>query len=591
MIYPIKANNVADVYFAHENKKYQLISGLRPDMSVSLKTLIQKMISIDPNDRPTAAAIQEKLMWIKEAPKRRNKKLIVTAIISTLLIGILISSIGLFKANESRKEAVVEKENAQHINEFLQDMLGSAANISQGREVKITDMLEIAANDLDNRFKGQPRIKAATLESIGLSYQHLLLPEESLELLNQSIKVKSQWLKPDDPDILNLKIRIALNYERLTKFDMSIETINHVLKLASKKPKHNQSIIEMANVRLASCYGNTGELLKAEKLYKSVINTMGKTDVSTQNIAYLAHQGLANNYFLQSKYKLALESADKAQIEHEKWPNSSITNLMVVKDIQSKALVKLGQYELAEATSLEALKINEKHFGKDNTAYLNTLSNYSAILQEQGKLEKSLPLQLQALELSNQIFGPDNINSIKININLANVKVSLGLLEEGESIMRNTLQLARDKVGNSHMDTLILEYNLAELLNRNLKFNDALELATINFNKMSNSLGAKHLYTLLAQDNIALSYMGLEQFDKAEPLLKDSIQNIEITMGSKNPYIIMVQKHYIDLLMQSNKIQFAKEQVKYLIRLQTELFGPDHPDTIETLKTLNQLDD
>ncbi|MCF6299525.1 MAG: serine/threonine protein kinase [Proteobacteria bacterium] len=239
--YPIKSKNLADIHAAHEQKKYRTIDKLRKDLPKSLRLLINQMLSFDPINRPTAKTIDNKVKWIISAPQRRNKRLVILLIFSTLVLGMLATSVGFYRAKKAQELAIIEKEKAQSVNEFLQDMLSAASALGKGKEVKIIDMLDFAVRDLNNKFIDKPHIKATTLHAIARSYASLQTPKLSLELYTQSLKIKKQWLTADSPEILRTMLGMAYSHQLLGNVQQSDEILNQMLKLASKNQKKKQT--------------------------------------------------------------------------------------------------------------------------------------------------------------------------------------------------------------------------------------------------------------------------------------------------------------------------------------------------------------
>ena len=601
--YPIKGNNIADIYTSHDKKLYTPLSTQLDELSIklpkSLRKLIQEMLAFDPGQRPNAQEILNRHAWIISTPIRLKKRVTLLFIFSILMLGTAFTGLGFYRAKIAQNITLREMQKAETVNQFLQNMLSSTAKTGLGKETRIVDMLNSATKDVNEISSMQPIIKAATLEAIGLSYHHLGMYQKSNQLYLQSLDLKKQWLKQDNPELLRMSLQIGVNYSNLNQVNKSLEIYQKVLQHATQKSKNNEAIILLATTRLAGIHQFQGKNTKAINTYLEVLNKVSVGEKSLKhsksnkhkymNIRYLALLGLANTYLYSSDYKKSKRFAILALNEFNTQSGSFISNKLATQNILSISLTHLGEFNAAEEISDEMIEVSEKYYGVYNINYINQLSNYAGMLSERGQLDKALDLQLKAVEYYSETQDKNPQTFINLNTNLANTKVSLGLLKEGELLMRKTLTQSISYLGESHMDTLILEYNLAELLNKNKKHTQAQQLATINHIKMEKTLGATHLYTLLSQDNIAVSLHGQKKINQAQVLFEKLLLALAVTVGTKSPYLLLVQKHYVTLLIDSKQLTLALTQLDKLIQLQLNLYGENHPDLIQSLKLKENL--
>jgi eukaryotic-like serine/threonine-protein kinase len=80
---------------------------------------------------------------------------------------------GLIVALWEAKQARAQRDVAQHISSFLQDMLGAAAPQVKGVDVKVTDVLSDASTRARTELAGQPQVMADVLMTLGKTYVSL----------------------------------------------------------------------------------------------------------------------------------------------------------------------------------------------------------------------------------------------------------------------------------------------------------------------------------------------------------------------------------------------------------------------------------
>lgn len=585
--YPVQGKNILDIVAAHQQHNYIKLHTLRADLPKSLISLIQQLISPIPGSRPTAAEVSKKIDDIINEPARRKKRRLVFGIMGSLLLGLLLASTGLYFANKERQKAVLEQQKAQAVNEFLQEILGSSFNFGTGREVRVADMLELAATNSLDDFKNQPEILATLTSTLGLSFQNLQMMTQSQEQLLKSLALHQSLYGDEHPDTLQIKLFLAKAEEAMGNNQASWELCQSVIAHSENKPllkNHRQA----AQVLCATVKSNLTEFAKAEAILSQVIEQAEQEPKPPKHL-YSALLAQGNNFFSMSNYEKTEETAQKAINISKKIDNFRPTNFMAATNQLAIALSAQGKYAEAEPILTEQLKQAEQFYGVNNTGYLQLLINLGANLQSQGKLAAAVDIQEQAVKLTETLKGGSDQMTISSQINLANTYVSLDRLVEGEQLMREVLKMSETVMGPDRIETFLLQYNLGELLNNTGRFNESLQLSQQSLPQMQTTLGDSHLITLLTQDNIAVSLNGTNQHQSAQVLLEKVLNEIKKLFGENSPYTALVWTHLIDTLYAGGNLLQAIDEQSRLLALLSKLNGEQHPATIEAQNKLNEL--
>lgn len=534
--YPIQAKSLSDIQIAHEKQDYLTLHQLRPDLPKPLRVLIQKMMSYDIAQRPTANDIQKRIDWIITTPKRRANQLALSIIFVLLTLAIVVTMVAYYRVNQ-------EKQKTDTVSDFMIKMLKSTGNSGKGRDLRVADILDSAAKNVNEKFANQPHARATIHNLLGNSYINLQLSEDALSQLTQALAIRKEIMPHSDPEYLNTLYLIAFSHQKLNNYSDSKKLYKQLIKLAQNDENTNFQLVQLTHIRLAQILTDQGELVEAEeKLIKITQTIVIESDTNGDN-GYLSLFALANNFILQSKYKKAEQAARESLAWLIKYSKHSEDNVNNVKTLLASALANQGRFKEAVVLYRQALIESERLYGQDNRGYLIVLINLAGVLQQSGQLQEAMELQMQSLEISKKVQGKSNLDTIMIGINLANTKVSMDDFQGGERLMRETLSDAYSSLGNDHIETLKLEYNLAELLNNTQRFSEAEELAINNNKKMRKQLGESHLFTLLSIDNIAVSLTGQKKYAQAEILFNQTLTAIDKTMGKDNPYYELVMSH------------------------------------------------
>ena len=583
--YPVQGNNVLDIVAAHQQQDYAQLAALRPDLPRSLVATIQQLIDPDPSQRLTASQLTERVVAISNEPRRKKIKRLVYGIMGALLMGLVLASTGLYFAEQAREQAVLEQQKAQAVNDFLQEILGASFRLGTGRDVRVADVLDLAANNMLVDFKDQPEILADLTKTLGQSYQNLQVMEKSQQQLLKSLQLKQNLLGNDHPETLHVMLLLAKTEESLGNLEQAASYCHQIISLAGEAENLTEFKLD-AQIILATVYTEQSEIQRADVLLTAVVE-QAKQFGEASNLLFLALMAHSQNHLKQSDFQAAAATAQEAIDTLLKVENHKATNLLSAKNQLAVALSSQGKYGDAEVIMHEILALAKQYYGENNVGYLRVMANLGANLQSQGKLEQAVVYQEKVSELSTALFGPRDRNTLTNQMNLANTYVSLNRLEEGELLMRRLLKDFNEVFGAEQVLTLTINYNMGELLNNTSRFSASLELSTNVLPVMKKALGEDHLVTLLTQDNMAVSLGGLQQYPQALELFAQVLPTIETHFGLSNPYYLLVKNHQVETLMAAGHRQPAIAAMEHLLALQSKTLGEEHPDTLKSKAILS----
>ena len=575
--YPVQGQHVLDIAQAHQEGAYTPLSAWRVDLSRSMQQLLQEMIDPVPHNRPSAAACVARLERIRTEPRRRKKRRLVLGIMASLALGLVLATGGLLVANAQREKAEIERQKAQTVNDFLQQILVSASRFGQGREVRVADMLDVAAKNKRDNFADQPHAMVAISEALGRSYQNLQLNDKSLAEFSDQVNMTERLYGAQHPASWEARLHQAKIQSAMGLNQPSEQTIEAVIEETRGLPEqhnlHQYAVVEKANLLT-----DQGALAAAESLFQQVIQTQPKAGQTAPNYLFLAMTGLASNYNRQAKYTAALQMAEQAHALLLADPKHKKTNEMVVFNVQGIALIRLGRFAEAEQVMRQNLAMAEVYYGQKNFGYLRLLTNHASVLSELKKQDEAL-LQLEkALALSAEVAGQNRRFRLVLTTNLANALVATGDLAAGEQMMRESLVNSTDILGPDDIQTLMLEYNLAELLNQRSQHAVAKDLSQASLSKAIDALGEAHLITLLVEDNLAVSLKGLGDVQSAAAQHVALLPRIQQAFGSESVHVHLVWQHTVDSLLAAGQRDQALAQQQALLAVLQQTHGPDHPE-------------
>lgn len=137
--------------------------------------------------------------------RHRVESVAALLLLSTLGAAVVMTSKALLAEQAARAVAAAEAERSQAINTFLLDLLKSPDPRRRGREVKVVDLLDEAANQIATDFAEQPQIRTSLLKAIAESYAGLGQRETADQLFVEALAAMDEIPSVETEERLRLE--------------------------------------------------------------------------------------------------------------------------------------------------------------------------------------------------------------------------------------------------------------------------------------------------------------------------------------------------------------------------------------------------
>ncbi|GAB5413921.1 MAG: hypothetical protein Cons2KO_15240 [Congregibacter sp.] len=278
--------------------------------------------------------------------------------------------IGLGVALWQAEEAGVQRDRAQAMNAFMQEVLTEADPYRAGVDKRVRDVLEEASALLEERFADQPLLEASLRQAVG-GVQLSLLEITAAENNLQRALALFDATVPDDYELrLRCEAHLAwLAFER-EDFEASVEAYRQVM--ARLHTGHDREL-------RATIHNDLGLVLGEWERYEEGIS------------------------YLEEAMRISPDSPDRT---------ATLINLGFAYD-------GLGQLEEAKVHYLQAIErlraLGERGLVAD---LAHALGNYGNVLSQQDREEEALVYYLESLDVRARVFGPDSdsVGSQELNV-------------------------------------------------------------------------------------------------------------------------------------------------------------------------------
>lgn len=371
----------------------------------------------------TVLAREDTLSYRTSKFIKRNKAGVAAGVgIAASLFGGLIATSQMAKrASRQRDRARYERNRSENINQFLRKMLASSDPRKQGKDVKLTEILEIAAVSIDKDFVHQPDIVADLQSTIGLT----LISQGKLD-------------KAEAPLAKALKIRIELYGEHNADTAISQHNFGQLLEARGEAPE-------------------------AELFYRRSLRTLrlhfGRDDLRVANVLHdLSHvlslQGEDGKGIKILREVLRIRKA-KLDEDHPDIAKA-LTEL-------GSAITMVGDPESAEPLQRQALAIALKNYGSNHPDTAAIMLNLFGAIQHKDPVESEW-LVTEALRVRRKFLGDDHPEVAWAIYHLSFLKFNQGYTIESNNMLREILRMR----GTTLFDENLLVSNTLSLLGRSL---------------------------------------------------------------------------------------------------------------------------
>jgi eukaryotic-like serine/threonine-protein kinase len=360
----------------------------------------------------------------------------------------IVASFKAQEANVSKKRANEERVRAEHALRFLVEAFRRPDPSMDGRALKVVDLLDHAANELDRSVGDEPLARATLLNAIGETYNGLGLHREGLAVFQRALSVRREQLGDNDPATLASMNSLAMAYHDVGRLDLAIPILSDTLeKRRNALGGDHPDTIETMN-DLAVAFWETGQAERAIPLYESILvkvrATLGDDHADTLTIM----DNLAVAYGAAGHH-------DKAIAHHE----------AIVTRFQAK-------------------------LGADHISTLVAMNNLAKAYQRSGRVRESIQLHEETLARLRAKLGDDHPTTLVTMNGLAQSYRLAGELARATTLLEATWAGRRVKLGCDHPDTVTTVFALAQVYMATGQRDKAVPLARAFLDKTA-ELGAR----------------------------------------------------------------------------------------------------
>jgi serine/threonine protein kinase/tetratricopeptide (TPR) repeat protein len=585
---PVAADDWEPLRAFHESGRPPA-SAARAGLDRRVARLIDGLMRRVPGERAGLDGVLESVRLIREAPQRRFRGLALASIATLLVLGLSLTSIGFYRANEARIAAEREQRNTAAVNEFLQRVLASPSTTGRAGDMTVEEMLLKAAEDVASELAEQAAARVVVHRVLAESFNTLRLSERAREQIGIAREALPALPEPMPEIERGLTLQTARAAENEGRNEESLAIVKDFANRHAPALGDDHWQVRWARMIMVTNLFALSRFNEAELLLEEHFSKVPEPETAETHFGYEILQARANLLSFQGRYAEAVVASERALDWLDRYPRERPNNRSNALANLALSLTRAGRTAQSIEVLQTMLPLQERMYGVGSSEYLGTLINLGATLHDSGNLADAGRVLARAREVI-QAY-PDAIpveQQLGVWMNLANVLNASGEQARGESLIRESITRAAELWSPEHVNVLKLEYNLAELMNKQGRFGEARELAQATLAKKRRALGESHVFTLLTMDNLAVALGGLGRGEEALHLQDSALDALRSQLGPGHPFALLVERHRAASLKRFDAPRWRDVDVVDLIARHESTLGPDHPDTMDARSLLEQ---
>ena len=517
------------------------VTGLPGDLTA----LIQRLTDLEPAARPAAVDAAAMLARIRERPRRRRRQVAVATVIALLTLFGAGMTAQYLRAERETRRAEQEVETARRVSTFLQGVFEvSDPSESRGNAVTARELLDRAAERIEDELAAEPLLKARMMSTMGRVYRALGLYRQSLPLLENALDVRRKLLSGDHPEVA--------------------ESLDAVGSLLMETGRHDD-----AEPLLREALDMRRRLFGDDSL---------EVAVSLNNVARLLtirgdHAGS------EAMVRAGLDTRRRLLDEPHALIAESLTNLAYLKWITH-------DYDHAERLFREALAMYRALHGDEHPDVALTLHNLATVSKSAGKYDAAEALFREALDLQRRMLGPDHPRIAESLNNLARLLHAKGDLDAAEEFAREGLATIRHVHSGDHPMVATVLNNLGLVMRDKGEYTDAERTHREALAMRRRLFGDEHGSVASSLNNLACVLNELGDDEAAEARYSEALAIRRRLFGDEHPAVATVLNNLAHLARQRDDLDRAEDLFRRALGIRRRALGEEHPDVALCLYNL-----
>jgi tetratricopeptide (TPR) repeat protein len=447
----------------------------------------------------------------------------------------------------SRLKEERERNYAQAITQFVvddflaltsiegQDRFGGESIAALHKDTTVSELLNRAAEKLQQRRDLEPQIEAKLCWIIGVNYRGVGDYARAVTFLERSVELLRQELGDEHPDTQSVQNSLAVAYEAAGQIPKAIALSEQLGKATAKTlgADHRTSLKILDN--LAWMYHDAGKLPEAIALYEKVkeaqTSSLGAEHPDTLSTLH----GLATAYSAVGRKPEAIALYEQVRDARLKMLGPDHRDTLETLGNLADTYREVGNLSLAIALLEQVKDAQIAKLGVAHPNTLITLVHLASAYRQAGNLSLAIALFEQVRDEEVRINGPHHPHTLWTLHYLALAYRDAGRLPEAIGLLEQVCDTHAKVLAADHPDALHALGNLALAYRDAGRLDEAIALHEQVRDAKVRTLGPDHSDTLNTLGCLAVTYWSAGHLDRSIPLFESLLKKQEAKLGRGQP--------------------------------------------------------
>ncbi|MCR9246096.1 MAG: serine/threonine-protein kinase [bacterium] len=462
-----------------------------------------------------------------------------------------VSTAAWLRSDEARTEA-------EAINDYiLRDLLLAAKPRALGRGARMVDALDYAAQQVDVRFAGQPRLAMIVRSHLAQTFLALGLWQEALDLAQRAVAEGARVQGEGAARVGETEIVLGAALNKLTRYVEAEEVLHGAISTCASHFGEQGEPTLRGRMELAYSQYYQGDQEAAAGAMAALVeesrDALGPTAELTR-ITMARHFELV---FGLGRTEPALELARRmVALSREAFGDNGIETVEAELDLGS-ALVDAGLYPEAVEIVGRIIGQLEQEFG-DRHPYLGTAHSVLVnIYSDTGPSAKAIEHGLRGYEIYRDAVGADHRFTLVLQSNLAIAYRTAGEFGKARQTALAVLEARRRKYGEQHEDVATSYDVLAAIAQMDGDYGQAVEYGRQAVAVGRAVFGAEDPRLGDALWNLARSYARAGRHEESVATWRHQLAATRAASGSDSGWVVRTQRRFAEALHRTQRYREA----------------------------------
>jgi tetratricopeptide (TPR) repeat protein len=390
----------------------------------------------------------------------------------------------------------------------------------------------------------------------------------------------------EDDETSSTKVVLAEHLREAGRLAESRRYLDSAHEVNERKfgSRHPATMVSAFN--LALTMRELGDVAGALELQRRAVEELQASEDIDEPEVLTAMRGLAITLAESGDRAGAIELLNVTLMEQQRRLSDSHPDTIATGAMLAEEFRAAGNAANARAILEPLFESARERLGQDHPDTLNVTDALAMVMVDLGDYDEAARLGRMALDSSRITFGDSHPRTLVRVTNLASLLSQSGRDEEAVALAESNLALVRDQLAESPQRFLAIT-SVASIFKRVKRFERALELQREAVDGLMASKGEAHEHTLAAMSNLGQTLYELGKYAEARQLQERVLAASRLP--DDHPITLRMKGNLASTLSYLQDYRSAADIQRQVVEAQERVLGPDHPDTLLSLKKMAEV--